>query len=325
MFVGGDDYDQRRMVPWLERHDAGRSSLVSVYGITETTVFLTGLAMDVASAEAPGNLVGRGLPGVRLRLLDRWLRPVPVGVVGEIYAGGPQVARGYGRRAGLTAARFVADPFGSDGARLYRSGDLARWDADGRLVFLGRSDFQVQVRGFRVEPGEIEWALAQCPGVAHAVAVPHRAEGEPVRLAAYVVPEPAVVLDPQSVREHVGGVLAPYMMPAAVMVLDHLPLTVNGKVDRKALPQPDFGTSTRPGRAPAGPIEEALAGLFAQVLGAPAVTADDSFFALGGDSIMAIQLVSGPGSGIVADTARRVRAPVRVRSGGGRHLGRGAR
>ncbi|WP_425334427.1 amino acid adenylation domain-containing protein [Prescottella agglutinans] len=292
VFVGGDDYDQRRMVPWLERHDAGRSSLVSVYGITETTVFLTGLAMDVASAEAPGNLVGRGLPGVRLRLLDRRLRPVPVGVVGEIYAGGPQVARGYGRRAGLTAARFVADPFASDGARLYRSGDLARWDADGRLVFLGRSDFQVQVRGFRVEPGEIEWALAQCPGVAHAVVVPHRAEGEPVRLAAYVVPEPAVVLDPQSVREHVGGVLAPYMMPAAVMVLDHLPLTVNGKVDRKALPQPDFGASTRPGRAPAGPIEETLAGLFAQVLGAPAVTADDSFFALGGDSIMAIQLVS---------------------------------
>ncbi len=292
VFVGGDDYDQRRMVPWLQRHRDEGSSLVSVYGITETTVFLTALTMDLASAEAPGNLVGRGLPGVRLHLLDRRLRPVPVGVVGEIYAGGTQVARGYGRRAGLTAARFVADPFTTDGGRLYRSGDLARWDANGRLVFLGRSDFQVQVRGFRVEPGEIEWALAQCPGVAHAVVVPHRPEGEPVRLVAYVVPEPAVVLDPQSVREHVGGVLAPYMMPAAVMVLDHLPLTVNGKVDRKALPEPDFGAATGPGRAPSGPVEEALAALFTQVLGAPAVTAEDSFFALGGDSIMAIQLVS---------------------------------
>lgn len=292
VFVGGDDYDQRRMVPWLDRHGDGGSSLVSVYGITETTVFLTALAMDRASAEAPGNLVGRGLPGVRLHLLDRRLRPVPIGVVGEIYAGGPQVARGYGRRAGLTAARFVADPFTTDGGRLYRSGDLARWDPDGRLVFLGRSDFQVQVRGFRVEPGEIEWALAECPGVAHALVVPHRTEGEPVRLVAYVVPEPAVVLDPQSVRKHVGGVLAPYMMPAAVMVLDHLPLTVNGKVDRKALPEPDFGTSAGPGRAPVGPVEEALAALFGQVLGTGPVAAEDSFFALGGDSIMAIQLVS---------------------------------
>ncbi|RVW09066.1 non-ribosomal peptide synthetase [Prescottella agglutinans] len=292
VFVGGDDCDQRRMVPWLGRHDDGVSALVSVYGITETTVFLTGLAMDPASAESPGNVVGRGLPGVRLHLLDRRLRPVPVGVVGEIYAGGPQVARGYGRRPGLTAARFVADPFSTDGARLYRSGDLARWDADGRLVFLGRSDFQVQVRGFRVEPGEIEWALARCPGVAHAVVVPHRAPGEPVRLVAYVVPEPAIVLDPQSVRAHAGGVLAPYMMPAAVMVLDHLPLTVNGKVDRKSLPQPDFGASIGSGRAPAGPVEEALARLFAQVLGIDAVTAEESFFALGGDSIMAIQLVS---------------------------------
>ncbi len=291
VFVGGDDYDQRRMTPWLDRHGGG-SELVSVYGITETTVFLTRLAMDGPSAQAPGNLIGRGLPGVRLHLLDRRLRPVPVGVVGEIYAGGPQVARGYGGRAGLTAARFVADPFTADGGRLYRSGDLARWDEDGRLVFLGRSDFQVQVRGFRVEPGEIEWALIQCQGVAHAVVVPHRNGGEPVRLVAYVVPEPAAVLDPRAVSEHVGGILAAYMMPAAVMVLDHLPLTVNGKVDRKALPEPDFGVSSGPGRAPSGPTEEALARLYAQVLGVESVAAEDSFFALGGDSIMAIQLVS---------------------------------
>ncbi|WP_164873333.1 amino acid adenylation domain-containing protein [Rhodococcus xishaensis] len=292
LLVGGDDYDQHRMVPWLERHEGDSSVLVSVYGITETTVFLTGLPIDVALAAAPGNLVGRGLPGVRLYLLDRRLRPVPVGVVGEIYAGGPQVARGYGGRSGLTAERFIADPFAADGTRMYRSGDLARWDRDGRLAFLGRSDFQVQVRGFRVEPGEIESALVACPGVAQAVVVARRAEGEPARLLAYVVPDPGVILDPQSVRKQVAGILAPYMIPAAVMVLDRLPLTVNGKVDRKALPEPDFGTSAGSGRPPAGPLEETIAGLFTQVLGAGSVSAEDSFFTLGGDSIMAIQLVS---------------------------------
>ncbi|MCA1006871.1 amino acid adenylation domain-containing protein [Rhodococcus hoagii] len=289
--VGGDDYDQRRMLPWLRRHGGDAATLVSVYGITETTVFLTGEEMDAARAQEPGNLVGRGLPGVRLHLLDRRLRPVPVGVVGEIYAGGVQTARGYGGRPGLTAGRFVADPF-SDGGRLYRSGDLARWDADGRLIFLGRSDFQVQVRGFRVEPGEIEATLVECPGVADAVVVPRRTDAGPVRLAAYVVPDPGVVLDPHAVRERVGAILPPYMIPAAVTVLERLPLTVNGKVDRKSLPEPDFGTAAGAGRAPAGPVEETLAGLFAQVLGVEAVRADDSFFALGGDSIMAIQLVS---------------------------------
>ncbi|RVW00523.1 amino acid adenylation domain-containing protein [Rhodococcus spongiicola] len=292
LLVGGDDYDQHRMVPWLERHEGDGSALVSVYGITETTVFLTGIPIDVERAATPGNLVGRGLPGVRLYLLDRRLRPVPVGVVGEIYAGGPQVARGYGGRSGLTAERFIADPFAADGTRMYRSGDLARWDTDGRLAFLGRSDFQVQVRGFRVEPGEIESALVACDGVAQAVVVARRAEGEPARLVAYVVPETGVILDPRAVRTEVGGILAPYMVPAAVMVLERLPLTANGKVDRKALPEPDFGTSAGSGRAPAGPVEETIAGLFAQVLCTASVSAEDSFFTLGGDSIMAIQLVS---------------------------------
>ncbi|MFM1722353.1 amino acid adenylation domain-containing protein [Rhodococcus sp. PAM 2766] len=290
VFVGGDDYDQRRMLPWLDRHHDA-SALLSVYGITETTVFLTGVTMDAARARQPGNLVGRGLPGVRLHLLDRRLRPVPVGVVGEIYAGGSQLARGYGGRPALTAARFVADPF-STGDRLYRSGDLARWDADGHLIFLGRSDFQVQVRGFRVEPGEIEATLVECPGVADAVVVPRRADAGPVRLSAYVVPASGVVLDPQAVRDRVGAILPAYMTPAAITVLERLPLTVNGKVDRKSLPEPDFGTAAGAGRAPAGPVEEALAGLFGQVLGVETVAADDSFFALGGDSIMAIQLVS---------------------------------
>ncbi|NKR72651.1 amino acid adenylation domain-containing protein [Rhodococcus hoagii] len=289
--VGGDDYDQRRMLPWLQRHGDDASVLVSVYGITETTVFLTEVVMDADGAQQPGNLVGRGLPGVRLHLLDRRLRPVPVGVVGEIYAGGSQVARGYGGRPGLTAARFVADPF-SAGDRLYRSGDLARWDADGRLVFLGRSDSQVQVRGFRVEPGEIEATLAECPGVADAAVVPRWSDAGAVRLAAYVVPDAGAVLDPLAVRERIGAILPPYMVPVVVTVVERLPLTINGKVDRKSLPEPDFGTAAGAGRAPAGPVEEALARLFTQVLGVETVRADDSFFALGGDSIMAIQLVS---------------------------------
>ncbi|QCQ91442.1 amino acid adenylation domain-containing protein [Rhodococcus sp. SGAir0479] len=292
LLVGGDDYDQSRLLPWLDRHDGGDAELLSVYGITETTVFLTGIRMNVERARAPGNLVGDAVPGLRLYLLDRRLRPVPVGVVGEIYAGGSQLARGYGGRAGPTAARFVADPFAPDGGRLYRSGDLARWDPDGHLVFLGRSDAQVQVRGFRVEPGEIESALRECPGVADAVVVPRRDDGGPVRLAAYVVPDAGTVLDPHRVRERVGGRLAPYMMPAAVTVVARLPLTVNGKVDRKALPEPDFGAGSGTGRPPSGPVEETLAALFTQVLDVESVGADDSFFALGGDSIMAIQFVS---------------------------------
>ncbi|QBJ94799.1 non-ribosomal peptide synthetase [Rhodococcus sp. ABRD24] len=294
VFVGGDEFDQRRLLSWFDRHQADGTRLSSVYGITETTVFLTHMTMtpELASSGA-GNLVGRGLPGVRLYLLDRRLARVPVGVVGEIYAGGPQVARGYGGRPGLTSERFIADPFGDDGSRMYRSGDLARWNTDGQLEFLGRSDFQVQVRGFRVEPGEIEVALVECPGVAQAAVVPHRgADGDPVRLIAYVVAEPGAKLDPAVVREAARALLAPYMVPAAVMVVDTLPLTVNGKLDRKALPEPDFGALAGGGRAPAGAVEEALAGLFAQVLGVDSVSADDSFFGLGGDSIMAIQLVS---------------------------------
>ncbi|WP_258557665.1 amino acid adenylation domain-containing protein [Rhodococcus sp. AG1013] len=308
VFVGGDEYDQRRLVPWLDRHAGDRSALVSVYGITETTVFLSSMPMTSAlAASGGGNVVGRGLPGVRLYLLDRRLRPVPVGVVGEIYAGGVQVARGYGGHPGLTAERFVVDPFSGDGSRMYRSGDLARLDDEGRLVFLGRSDFQVQVRGFRVEPGEIEAALVECPGVAHAVVVPRRAApGEPVRLVAYVVPESGAVVGPAAVREQVTGTLAPYMVPAAVTVLERLPLTVNGKVDRKALPEPDFGSSSGVGRAPAGVTEEKLAGLFAEVLGLESVGAEDSFFALGGDSIMAIQLASRARTAGLALTPRDV-------------------
>nr|WP_137726431.1 non-ribosomal peptide synthetase [Prescottella subtropica] len=289
--VGGDDLDQSRTLPWLGRRVGDGSALISVYGITETAVFLTGAVLDTRTAAAPGNLVGRGLPGVRLYLLDRRLRPVPSGVVGEIYAGGDQVARGYGGRPGLTAGRFVADPFAGDGARLYRTGDLARADGDGVLTFLGRSDFQVQVRGFRVEPGEVEAALAACPGVARAVVAGHRDGAGPVRLVGYVVPDPGAVLDPRSVRDEVGAALPSYMVPAAVVVLEQLPLTANGKVDRRALPDPDAG-ATAPGRAPTGPVEETVAGLFGQLLGVDAVSADESFFALGGDSIMAIQLVS---------------------------------
>ncbi|CAM3120913.1 non-ribosomal peptide synthetase [Prescottella defluvii] len=308
VFVGGDEYDQRRLVPWLQRHAEDRADLVGVYGITETTVFLSSMPMTPESAaQGGGNVVGRGLPGVRLHLLDRRLRPVPVGVVGEIYAGGAQVARGYAGRPGLTAERFVADPFSGGGSRMYRSGDLARLDNAGQLVFLGRSDFQVQVRGFRVEPGEIEAALVECPGVAHAVVVPRRAApADPVRLIAYVVPESGAVLEPAAVREQVAGTLASYMVPAAVTVLERLPLTVNGKVDRKALPEPDFGAASRSGRAPAGAAEERLAGLFEEVLGTDSVGAEDSFFALGGDSIMAIQLASRARTAGLALTPRDV-------------------
>ncbi|HEU0301618.1 MAG TPA: condensation domain-containing protein, partial [Longimicrobium sp.] len=264
------------------------------YGPTEATVASTVLHCT-AGAGAPDASIGRPVSNARVYLLDRAGEPVPVGVAGELCIGGAGVARGYLDRPGLTAERFVADPFaGEPGARLYRTGDLGRWLPDGTVEFLGRNDAQVKVRGFRIEPGEIEARLAQHPGVREAVVeVREDAAGER-RLVAYVVAA-AGEGGPLAgeLRAHLGERLPEYMVPAAYVVLDALPLTPSGKVDRRALPAPEGAAyPARAYEAPEGGTEEALAEVWAELLGVERVGRRDSFFELGGHSLLAVQVIS---------------------------------
>ncbi|MGW3210312.1 non-ribosomal peptide synthase/polyketide synthase, partial [Streptomyces sp. NPDC001135] len=260
--------------------------VTNVYGPTETTIWSTTAELDGTDTAPP---IGRPIRNTRAYVLDGALRPVGPGVPGELYLGGAGLARGYLGRPGLTAERFVADPYGLPGARMYRTGDLVRWSADGDLEYLGRTDFQVKVRGFRIELGEIEAVVARHEHVARVAVVVREDRPGSRLLAAYVVPD-GTAPDPAELRALVAAELPDYMVPAAFVTLEALPLNTNGKLDRKALPAPDF--ADRPaGRAPRGPREELLAGLFAEVLGLPRVGAEDSFFALGGDSIGSVRLV----------------------------------
>jgi amino acid adenylation domain-containing protein len=255
--------------------------VLHTYGPTETTFCATWSIIDPGDRVGPTLPIGRPHPGRRVYVLDVFLRPLPPGVTGDLYIAGTGVAQGYLGRPGLTAERFVADPF-ANGERMYRTGDVAYWTDDGELVFAGRADTQVKIRGYRVEPGEIEAVLAEQPGVDQAVVVAR--DG---RLIGYVVSDGGAV--PERLREQVAGVLPDYMVPAAVLVLDALPVNANGKIDREALPAPDFGERTS-GREPVTDAERALCGLFAEVLGLARVGADDSFFELGGDSITSMRL-----------------------------------
>ncbi|MFC8043221.1 amino acid adenylation domain-containing protein [Nocardia sp. NPDC057353] len=264
----------------VRRWATGGRAFHNGYGPTETTIMT-----NISAPLRPGEAVTIGAPirGVTEFVLDERLVPVPAGVAGELYIAGAQLARGYHRRPGLTAGRFVPNPFAADGSRLYRTGDLVRATPGGAVEYLGRTDFQVQLRGFRIELGEIEAALAAHPAVAQAVALVRA----PDRLVGYVVPAGAAV-DPDELRDHVAARLPSYMVPATLVVLDRLPLTGNGKLDRAALPEPVFAEHEY--RAPRTELERALCAAFAEVLKLERVGLDDHFFACGGNSLLAVAL-----------------------------------
>ncbi|MGW6693671.1 non-ribosomal peptide synthase/polyketide synthase, partial [Rhodococcus sp. NPDC054953] len=272
----------------LEQFGPGRRFL-NGYGPTETTIVVT---LTDAMAVGERITIGAPLQGVAAAVLDTRLRPVPVGVVGELYLSGPGLARGYHRRAALTADRFVANPYGDNGSRMYRTGDLVRLDALGLLEYVGRADAQVKIRGLRVELGEIEAALSRHAAVAVAAATVHRHPVLGDQLVGYVVPADGAPVDVTAVLEAAAGRLPRALVPSALVVLETIPTTPAGKVDRRSLPEPEFASGASSYREPADGTEALVAAVYAEVLGAERVGADDDFFAVGGNSLTATQVVS---------------------------------
>ncbi|MER7015945.1 amino acid adenylation domain-containing protein, partial [Saccharopolyspora sp. NPDC000359] len=284
---GGEALELSRLDDWYQRHPES-PKLVNMYGITETTVHVSYVELDrELVARRDGSVIGRGIPDLRVYLLDAQLQPVPPGVVGELYVAGEGLARGYLGQRGLTAQRFVADPHGAPGTRMYRSGDLGRWRPDGSIEFIGRADHQVKVRGFRIELGEVEAHLAAHPQVRQAAVVVREDQPGDQRLVGYTVGAAGAA----ELRSHLAARLPSYMVPAAFVPVDEIPLTANGKLDVRALPAPEFGGDAA-GREPRNAVEAELCRLFAEVLGVREVGIDDGFFELGGHSLLAARLLA---------------------------------
>ncbi|MGV2073134.1 MULTISPECIES: non-ribosomal peptide synthetase [Rhizobium/Agrobacterium group] len=268
--------------------------VLNVYGPTETTIWSTN--MPLLGSDLDSAPIGRPIWNTRVYVLDRHCQPVPPGFIGELYIGGAGVAKGYLNRPDLTAEKFMADPFAGEGERIYRTGDLVRWRRDGVLDYLGRNDHQIKIRGFRVEPGEIEAALSALPQVREAVVILRDDPGREKRLVAYVVPREGAVgevasLDAADLSERLGKVLPVHMIPAAYVVLDAIPLNSNGKTDRHALPVPQW-TVTEGIALPGTDAEKRLAALWCEILGLEQIGIHDSFFVLGGDSLAAAGMIS---------------------------------
>jgi amino acid adenylation domain-containing protein/thioester reductase-like protein/non-ribosomal peptide synthase protein (TIGR01720 family) len=296
VIFGGEALELQSLKPWFARHGDRRPQLVNMYGITETTVHVTYRRLTAADADAAaGSVIGGAIPDLQMYILDPHLQPMPIGVPGEIYVGGAGLARGYLHRPELTAERFIPHPFSNEpGARLYKTGDLARYLPDGEIEYLGRIDQQVKLRGFRIELGEIEAALAQHAAVAEAVVVAREDLPNDKRLVAYLVANQESGPPMSDLRHFLQAKLPAYMIPAAFVLLEALPLTPNGKVDRRALPAPDPARPELEGTfiAPRTPTEEVVAGLWAEVLGLERVGVHDNFFELGGHSLLATQLLA---------------------------------
>jgi amino acid adenylation domain-containing protein/non-ribosomal peptide synthase protein (TIGR01720 family) len=291
VIFGGEALELASLRPWFERHGDDRPTLVNMYGITETTVHVTYRPLRRQDAEAGrGSMIGRPIPDLDLYLLDGRMQPVPPGVVGEIYVGGAGVARGYWNRPELDRQRFLDNPFGC--GRLYRSGDLGRQHEDGDLEYLGRIDQQVKIRGFRIELGDIEAQLARDPAVREAAVVVREDRPGDKQLVAYVVAGQAGASPSAALRERMRERLPEYMVPSAVVWMEKLPLTANGKLDRRALPAPEREHVRGEEAAPRTAEERILLAVWQEVLGQEEIGAEDNFFEMGGDSILSIQVVA---------------------------------
>jgi len=292
VIFGGEALEVQSLGPWFERHGDEQPLLVNMYGITETTVHVTYRPLRKSDlVSATGSVIGKRIPDLQIYVLDASQRPVPIGVAGELYVGGSGLARGYLRRPELSAERFIPHAWSREGARLYRTGDRGRYLANGELEYLGRVDRQVKVRGFRIELGEIEAVLAQHKSVAESVVL---ARDDNTGLVGYVVAVEEHTLTINDLRSHLRKQLPEYMVPSTFVLVDRLPLTNNGKVDRRALPPPEE-SRLRPGKthvAPETEREQVLARVWAEVLRVERVGVSDNYFALGGDSIRSVQVLS---------------------------------